>query len=153
MPTDVMRIRYFIEPTDTNFGGYLDIDVLNNDLFFDFVLTEIVTEPSAGSENILLDAPGSYFLEIRPTDARYQIAVDACEGDRSGPPNPPDHGGNNTPADHQYMADGKEVTVIVETIPDKGKLVDTGGPSLAVIGGVILAIGLVGLGIFLLRRT
>ena len=53
----------------------------------------------------------------------------------------------------QYNADGKEVTVIIDTIPDKKVLVDTGGPSWPMIGGVILAVGLVGLGIFLLRRT
>ena len=43
--------------------------------------------------------------------------------------------------------------MIVETIPDKKILVDTGGPSLAMIGGVLFAPGLVGLGIDLFRRT
>jgi hypothetical protein len=82
----------------------------------------------------------------------------SCQG--TGTDRQPTDGTAGTPGDNnanaaetQYKADGKEVTVIVETIPDKGKLVDTGGSSLAVIGGVILAIGLVGLGIFLLRRT
>ena len=51
-------------------------------------------------------------------------------------------------ADAQYADD-----VIKGTIPDKKILIDTGGPGLPMIGGVILAIGLVGLGIFLLRRT
>jgi hypothetical protein len=60
---------------------------------------------------------------------------------------------NANAAETQYNADGKEVTVIVETIPDKKILIDTGGPSLPIIGGAILAAGLVGLGIFLLRRT
>ena len=55
--------------------------------------------------------------------------------------------------DHQYNAGGKEVTVIVKTIPNKKVLVDTGGPSLPMIGGVFLALGLVGLGILLLRRA
>jgi hypothetical protein len=45
------------------------------------------------------------------------------------------------------------VTVIIDTIPDKKVLVDTGGPTLPMIGGLILALGLVGLGTFLLRRT
>lgn len=64
-------------------------------------------------------------------------------------------GGDNNAnaAETQYNADGKEVTVIIETIPDKKILVDTGGPTLPMIGGLILALGLVGLGIFLLRRT
>ena len=51
-------------------------------------------------------------------------------------------------ADDQYADD-----VIKDTIPNKTILIDTGGPSLPMIGGAILAIGLVGLGIFLLRRT
>ena len=51
-------------------------------------------------------------------------------------------------ADDQYADD-----VIKDTIPDKTILVDTGGPTLPMIGGLILAVGLVGLGIFLLRRT
>jgi len=62
-----------------------------------------------------------------------------------------DSGTDGGPDDAQYG--NREVTVIVETIPDKKILVDTGGPILPIIGGVILAIGLVGLGIFLLRRT
>jgi hypothetical protein len=64
VPSDVMRIRFFIEPTDT-----------------DFFSTDIVTTPSSGSEILLLDQPGRYFLEIDPFDVRYQIAVDACGGD------------------------------------------------------------------------
>jgi hypothetical protein len=60
---------------------------------------------------------------------------------------------NSNAAEAQYTADGKEVTVIIDSIPDKKVLVDTGGPTLPMVGGVILAVGLVGLGIFLLRRT
>jgi len=77
-----MRIRYFIEPTD-EFGGFLAVDVLKegDNLFFDGFVTEVVTRPSSGSENILLDQRGRYFLEIDPFDVSYQIAVDACEGD------------------------------------------------------------------------
>jgi hypothetical protein len=78
----LMRIRYFIEPTD-EFGGFLAVDVLKegDNLFFDGFVTEVVTRPSSGSENILLDQRGRYFLEIDPFDVSYQIAVDACEGD------------------------------------------------------------------------
>ncbi len=45
--------------------------------------------------------------------------------------------GNNNAnaADAQYAADGKEVTVIIDTIPDKKVLVDTGGLGLPIIGG------------------
>jgi hypothetical protein len=82
VPTDLMRIRYFIEPTD-EFGGFLAVDVLKegDNLFFDGFVTEVVTRPSSGSENILLDQRGRYFLEIDPFDVNYQIAVDACEVD------------------------------------------------------------------------
>ena len=57
-----------------------------------------------------------------------------------------------SPDDAQYAAGGKEVTVIVETIPDK-VLVDTGGPSISMIGVLLLSAGLVGLGILVLRRV
>jgi hypothetical protein len=82
VPSDVLRIRYFIEPT-TSSGGYLNVDVLKegDTLLTDFFFTEIVEVPSGGSENILLDQRGTYFLEIFPTDVTYQIAVDACGGD------------------------------------------------------------------------
>jgi hypothetical protein len=65
-------------------------------------------------------------------------------------------GANQQPADDNANAaqdqyGGEEV--IKDTIPDKKILVDTGGPTLPMIGGVILAAGLVGLGIYLLRRT
>ncbi len=84
-------------------------------------------------------------LERDPADANNLDADDdgvACEEPT-----------NANPAETQYDAGGKEVTVIIDTIPDKRILVDTGGPMLPMIGGVILALGLVSLGIFLLRRT
>jgi hypothetical protein len=43
--------------------------------------------------------------------------------------------------------------VMKGTIPHKKTLINTGGPSLPMIAGVIVALGLVGLGIVLLRRT
>src|SRR5215213_4175802 len=77
VPSDQLRIRFFIEPTNS---GFLSVRVFG-DSFFDAFLTDIVDVPSSGSENTLLDKPGSYFLEITPHDVSYQIAVDACEGD------------------------------------------------------------------------
>ena len=56
------------------------------------------------------------------------------------------------PDDHQYNAGGKEVTVIIDTIPDKKVLVDTGGLGLVTVG-MFVALGFVGLGVYLLRRT
>jgi hypothetical protein len=82
VPSDVMRIRYFIEPT-TDFGGFLSVDVVKQGESFpsDFFITDTVTRPSSGSEILLLDQRGTYFLEIDPFDVSYQMAVDACEGD------------------------------------------------------------------------
>jgi sortase A len=78
-----MRIRYFIDPMDTDFGGYLSVDVVKEGERFptDFLITDIRTRPTSGTENLLLDQRGRYFLEIVPIDVSYQIAVDACEGD------------------------------------------------------------------------
>jgi hypothetical protein len=68
--------------------------------------------------------------------------------------------GTGTPADQQpaddnaaaaqYGAQDKEITVLVETIPDKKVLVDTGGPP---VGMLLLALGFVGLGFLVLRRV
>ena len=50
-----------------------------------------------------------------------------------------DAGGDGGPTDDQYgAAAGKEVEVIVETIPDKEILVDTGGVPLLLGAGVLL---------------
>jgi hypothetical protein len=137
VPTDVMRIRYFIEPT-SEFGGWLDIDIfkVNEEFFFDFVSTEIATEPSAGSDNLLLQDPGSYFLELRPSDVAYQVAVDACGvGTTTGPPSssPPSSSppGSTSPEPEPQdvekgplaggMAIGKDVLVpgdIIDILPD-----------------------------------
>jgi hypothetical protein len=75
-----------------------------------------------------------------------------CGGTGGDGGNGADSGGNE--ADNaQYRAEDKEITVLVETIPDKKILVDTGGPSLVMIGMLVLALGFVGLGILLLRRV
>jgi hypothetical protein len=77
-----MRIRFFIEPTE-QLGDFLVVDVFKEGESFptDFFITDTVSRPSGGSEILLLDQRGTYFLEIEPHDVTYQIAVDACEGD------------------------------------------------------------------------
>jgi hypothetical protein len=132
VPTDVMRIRYFIEPT-SEFGGWLDIDIfkVNEEFFFDFVSTELVTEPSAGSDNILLQDPGSYFLELRPFDVAYQVAVDACGvGTTTSPPSSSPPGSASPDQEPQDVekgplaggtAIGKDVLVpgdVIDILPD-----------------------------------
>jgi len=142
--TEVLRIRYFIEPTD-EFGGFLAVDVLSEDdpLFFDGFVTQVETEPAGGSENILLDEPGSYFLEIEPFDVSYQIAVDACGGDLG--PQPP---GGGTGQDGTGQDD-----VMKGTIPDKD-LPYTGGVGAgAVLGFTLLSLTLVGVGSSILRTA
>jgi len=135
VPTDVLRIRYFIEPT-TEFGGFLAVDVLKEDdaLFFGGFVTEVVTEPSSGSENILLDEPGSYFLEIEPFDVNYQIAVDACGGDIGPGPGP-------------GPGDGDGDVIIDDSIPDK-PLPATGGVPLVVWAAFGLGLVLTGFSLF-----
>lgn len=128
VPTDVLRIRYFIEPTDG--GGFLGVRVRGNG-FFDFFQTEIVNEPSSGSENILLDKPGSYFLEISPFDVSYRIAVDACGGDAG--PQPP---GPQPP--EPEPGPGKEE--IIE-IPNKPLPITGGVPLLTLLGLTFVVAG------------
>ena len=85
-------------------------------------------------------------MEREPTDPhRLDADGQACEDF--------DYAGaslDDGPDDHQYNTDGKEVTVIVETIPDQKILVNTGGPPLP---GLLLAVGVIDAGIVLLRRV
>jgi hypothetical protein len=129
-----MRIRYFIEPRDTEPGGNLLVDVVKEGESFpsDFFLTDIVTRPSSGSEILLLDQPGTYFLKIHPA-VSYQIAVDACEGDSTS----------------------RTDRVIRDTIPNGRELPNTGGPSGLVPALAMLALLINGTAIglsFWLRR-
>ena len=148
VPTDVMRIRYFIEPT-TDFGGFLDVEVFKegNNIPVDLVSTELRAGPSGGSENVLLDESGTYFLEIDPFDVSYEVAVDACGGDL-----PPQPGGSGNAAGDQYN-DG-DVNNPDEVIPDttsKKPLPNTGGVPL--VGSAVVALALVGVGFSVLRTS
>jgi hypothetical protein len=170
VPTDVMRIRYYIEPT-TEVGGRLDIGVLKvgEEFFFDFS-TELVTEPAAGSENILLEEPGSYFLELRPFDVRYEVAVDACGVPDPDPdPDPGEemvticHEGTNTitvgtSAQDAHLAHGdivgtcEESGVIGKTIPKNTPLPNTGGPAILAPTAGLLLLSTAALGLLCVRR-
>jgi hypothetical protein len=178
---DVLRIRYFIEPTD-EFGGFLAVSVLAEDypLFFDGFVTEVETAPAGGSENILLDEPGFYYLEIEPFDVSYQIAVDACGGDIE-PTNgtTPDttmgdgsedqvkvtlcHNGTETitvdvSAQDAHLAHGDTVGtcprdgIIKKTIPKIEKLPPTGGLLVLAPAAGLLLIGGAALGLLLKPR-
>jgi transposase len=82
VPSDVMRIRFFIEPTNTDFGGDLSVDVFKEgaNIFSDFFSTDIVTTPSSGSEILLLDQPGRYFLLTISKLLRSYIRADETIG-------------------------------------------------------------------------
>ena len=141
VPTDVMRIRYFIEPTTEN-SGWLQIEFLKvaEEFRFDLVSTQLVTEPSAGSKTILLEEAGSYILQLRPFDVGYQVAVDACEA-QPGPTPPP---GPQPP-----VGPGHEKIINLPVIKE---LPDTGGPAiLAPAAGLLLISGAVA-GLLLARR-
>jgi hypothetical protein len=160
VPSDVMRIRYFIDPTDTDFGGYLDVHVFKEgeNFFTDSFSTDIETRPTSGSENLLLDQPGRNFLEILPTDVRYQIAVDACGGD-IGPirgATPDTTGASTGTATTAGDSISTRDNVIRDTIPrDRDPLPNTGGPSGLVPAVALLALLISGAAIglsFVVRR-
>jgi hypothetical protein len=91
------------------------------------------------------------------TDGDYTVVSTtgiSCQGTGANQQPADDNAGATQGADDdQYgAAEAEKGNVIVKTIPDK-ILVDTGGPSLAMIGVLLLSVGLVGLGILVLRRV
>ena len=160
VPSDVMRVRYFIEPME-ELGDFLVVDVFKEgeSSSLDFFITDPVRTPTSGSEILRLDQRGTYFLEIEPHDVSYQIAVDACEGDigpttgtTAGAPT----GAANTTADATNSGDSTSPNdgVIRETIPEGQPLPNTGGLSMLMPVGSVLALIITGsaIGLFYVRR-
>ena len=127
VPTDVLRVRFFIEPNDQQVGGFLSVNVSDDSGLIDSFTTEVVEEPASGNEILLLDESGSYSFEIEPFDVSYEIAVDACGGDTDGDNNDDVVSGDDN--------DDNDNDVIDDTIPNK-PLPDTGGFPLILAGGV-----------------
>ena len=170
MPSDVMRIRYFIEPIE-EFGNVLVVDVIKDGESFptEGIITPPVRTPTGRSEILQLDQRGTYFLEIEPTDVTYQIAVDACEGDigpitgtTTGAPTGTTSGASTGAANTTGAATNSGDTtspndsVIRDTIPEGSQeLPNTGGPSGLIPGVALLALLINGAAIgllFVVRR-
>ena len=168
VPSDVMRVRYFIEPIE-ELGNVLVVDVIKEGESFptDSVITPPVRTPTGRSEILQLDQRGTYFLEIDPHDVTYQIAVDACEGDigpitgtTTGAPTGTTSGASTGAANTTGAATNSGDTtspndsVIRDTIPDGQLLPNTGGLSMLMPVGTILALIISGsaIGLFYVRR-
>jgi hypothetical protein len=151
-------------------GDFLVVDVIKDGESFptDGVITPPVRTPTGRSEILQLDQRGTYFLEIDPHDVTYQIAVDACEGDigpttgtTTGAPTGTTSGAstgaaNTTSGDATNSGDTSlpNDSVIRDTIPDGHLLPNTGGLSMLMPVGTILALIITGsaIGLFYVRR-
>ena len=154
VPSDVMRVRYFIEPME-ELGDFLVVDVFKEgeSSSLDFFITDPVRTPTSGSEILRLDQRGTYFLEIEPHDVTYQIAVDACEGD-IGPTTGTTTGTSTTATTNSGDSTSTRDNVIRDTIPDGQPLPNTGGLSMLMAVGSVLALIITGsaIGLFYVRR-
>jgi hypothetical protein len=154
VPSDVMRVRYFIEPME-ELGDFLVVDVIKDGESFptDGVITPPVRTPTGRSEILQLDQRGTYFLEIDPHDVTYQIAVDACEGE-IGPTTGTTTGTSTAGATNSGDSTSPRDNVIRNTIPDGQPLPNTGGLSMLMPFGSVLALIITGsaIGLFYVRR-
>jgi hypothetical protein len=154
VPSDVMRVRYFIEPME-ELGDFLVVDVIKDGESFptDGVITPPVRTPTGRNEILQLDQRGTYFLEIEPHDVTYQIAVDACEGD-IGPTTGTTTGTSTTATTNSGDSTSTRDNVIRDTIPDGQPLPNTGGLSMLMAVGSVLALIITGsaIGLFYVRR-
>ena len=154
VPSNVMRVRYFIEPME-ELGDFLVVDVIKDGESFptDGVITPPVRTPTGRNEILQLDQRGTYFLEIEPHDVTYQIAVDACEGD-IGPTTGTTTGTSTTATTNSGDSTSTRDNVIRDTIPDGQPLPNTGGLSMLMAVGSVLALIITGsaIGLFYVRR-
>jgi hypothetical protein len=154
VPSEVIRIRYFIEPIE-EFGNVLVVDVIKDGESFptEGIITPPVRTPTGRSEILQLDQRGTYFLEIDPHDVTYQIAVDACEGD-IGPTTGTTTGASTTGSQTTGDSTSTRDNVIRDTIPDGQPLPNTGGLSMFMPVGAVLALIISGsaIGLFYVRR-
>lgn len=128
---DVLRIRFTYISTDPEDDSEnLVIRILeppNN-----FVDSRIVFEPSSGTQNVLLDSPGQYFVEIEGEDVSYEVAIDDCGSVDGSAPGPPENPG------------GGEKIIMPPGLEGK-KLADTGGLVLLLpLSAVVMGAGLLG---------
>ena len=155
VPSDVMRVRYFIEPL-VELGSFLVVDAIKDGESFptDGVITPPVRTPTGRNEILQLDQRGTYFLEIDPHHVSYQIAVDACEGDIG--PITGTTTGTSTAGDATTAGDSTSPrdNVIRDTISDGQPLPNTGGLSMLMPFGAVLALIITGsaIGLFYVRR-
>ena len=119
-------------------------------------VVETLRVDQEGTGSILVnEGLGTFVVKTVATGANYTITVEDCTQSGQQGDDGTGRDNNANAAQTQYNAADAQYAddVIKDTIPDKKILIDTGGPGLPMIGGVILALGLVSLGIFLLRRT
>jgi hypothetical protein len=125
------------------------------------------TNQNTTDDFIVNEGSDSYDLKVTVNDgATYSVTVDDCRGNNDGGRNNRHHNRqnrhhnrfhhnrfqHNNAGRNQYISERTvEDTVIKETIPNKGKLSNTGGMPLA--GAALLSLAIVGIGVSVLRSA
>ena len=146
----ILRVVYDIASNNDTFRDHVFIRVYNADTFR-LIERVKVFEGEAGVLEIPTQ-PGRYFVEGDAWGASFRFVVEA-EGGNEPCTLTNSANGNDNPNGGGNGGDGIPDDVIKESIPDNKVLVDTGGPGVPLLGGSLVAMGLLSLGIALLRRT